>query len=207
MDARQPNPENNPANAHRGASNYGYSGVQSDPFQPFIHADTDPSYDPPWNPQSFPSHQQSINGFNQRSNNWQQNHYQTPNSLPVSNFTSQAASYDQTYSRGPAFNYGNFDNISPTPQTYPGLYDTDLDFNPLPLSTDPRFDYARQQGQGFQNQNETISPQALQTNSDFARPSLEESRQVGSKHDEEPPAHLLLINSSHPRPAMILRCR
>lgn len=176
MDARQQN-DFPGAGTPRALQDSGYGGAHNEHFNSFINSDHDASYDPPWNAQAFPNHQQSVNGFSEGGTGWQQTPYQAPSTLPMSTYAPQTTNFDQTYSRAPAFNYPNFD-ITPTPQTFPGLYDTELDYHPVQLNNDPRFDYSRQQGQSFQNHNETISPQALQTYSDFSRPTYEEARQV-----------------------------
>lgn len=175
MDPRQQGQEYGGNNAPRAVGNYSFNNGQSDPFNSFVHTDNESAFDSTWNPQSFNAQQQPINGFDHGNQPWQQNPYQSSNSLPMHNYGGQSSDYDQIYSRNPAsFNYSGFDPntshaFSPSP------FDGGLSYGQMPLSTSTPYDYS--DSQAFPQHNETISPQALQ-NYPFPATKTEEPRQV-----------------------------
>ena len=176
MDPRQQGQDyggNNSTSAAGG--NYAFNAGQNDPFNSFVHADNDAAFDSSWNPQGFPAQQQQINTFDHGNQPWQQNPYQTSNSLPMHNYGGQPSDYDQIYSRNPAsFNYSGFDPS--TSQAFsPSPFDSTLNYGQLPLGNATPYDYPAPQG--FPQHNETISPQALQ-NYPFTPTKAEEHRQV-----------------------------
>ena len=176
MDPRQQGQDyagNNTSNAAGG--NYAFNAGQNDPFNSFVHTDNDSAFDSSWNPQAFPTQQQPINTFDHGNQQWQQNPYQSTNSLPMHNYGPQASDYDQIYSRNPAsFNYSSFDPN--TSQAFsPSPFDSTLTYGQLPLTNATPYDYSATQA--FSQHNETISPQALQ-NYPFTPTKTEELRQV-----------------------------
>ena len=178
MDPRQQSQDYGASNASSATgANYAFNAGQSDPFNSFVHTDNDSAFDSSWNPQAFPAQQQPINGFDHSNQSWQQNPYQTSNSLHMHNFGAQSADYDQIYSRNPtSFNYSGFDPN--TNQTFsPSPFDNALTYAQIPLSNPASYDYSPPQA--FQQHNETISPQALQ-NYPFPTSKTEELRQVCS---------------------------
>lgn len=162
-------------NAPRTGGTYGFNSGQNDPFNSFVHADNESAFDSSWNPQAYPAQQQPINGFDHGSQSWQQNPYQSSNSLPMHNYGGQSSDYDQIYSRNPtSFNYSGFDPN--TSQAFsPSPFDNALNYSQIPLSGGTPYDYSA--SQGFPQHNETISPQALQ-NYPFPPTKTEEPRQV-----------------------------
>lgn len=160
MDPRQQSHEYGEGSAQRTGGNYAFNGTQNDVFNTFVHTDNESAFDSSWNSQAFPAQQQPINGFDQGHQAWQQNAYQNSNLLPINNFGAQSRDYDQTFSRTPApFNYAGFDsNANPT--FSPPAYANTLNYGQLPLNNGTPYGYTG--NQGFQEHNETISPQALQ---------------------------------------------
>lgn len=175
MDPRQQGQDYGGNNATRAGGNYGFNSGQNDPFNSFVHTDNESAFDSSWNPQAFPAQQQPINGFDHGNQPWQQNPYQSSNSLPMHNYGGQSSDYDQIYSRNPAsFNYSGFDPN--TSQAFsPSPFDSALNYGQIPLSTGTPYDYSAPQG--FPQHNETISPQALQ-NYPFPPTKTEEPCQV-----------------------------
>ena len=175
MDPRQQGQDYGGNNAQRAGGNYNFNNGQNDPFTSFVHTDNDSAFDSSWNPQGFPAQQQPINGFDQGNPPWQQNPYQSTNSLPLHNYGGQSNDFDQMYSRNPAsFNYSGFDPhtshaFSPSP------FDSTLNYGQMPLNSGTPYDYSAPQA--FQHHNETISPQALQ-NYPFPPTKAEDPRQV-----------------------------
>ena len=200
MDPRQQNQDFQGNNAQRVGANYSFNGAQNDTFSTFVNTDNDNAFDPPWNSQAFPSNQQPVNGFDQGNHGWQQHPYQSPNLLSMNNYGIQPRDYEQPFSRSPApFDYSGFDSTHT--QTFsPSAYDTSLNFGQIPLSTNPQYDYAGQQGLQQQQHHDTISPQALQNYStSFTQPTSEDSRPVSSalRHPSLPfVSHPMLTNCS-----------
>ena len=181
MDPRQQNQDFPGNNAQRVGTNYSFNGAQNDAFSTFVNTDNDNAFDPPWNSQAFPSNQQPVNGFDQGNHGWQQHPYQSPNLLSMNNYGIQPRDYEQPFSRSPApFDYSGFDSTHT--QTFsPSAYDASLNFGQLPLSNNPQYDYAGQQGLQQQQHHDTISPQALQNYStSFTQSTPEDSRQVST---------------------------
>lgn len=176
MDPRQQGQDYGGSNAPRAAGgNFGFNSGQNDPFNSFVHTDNESAFDSSWNPQAFPAQQQPINGFDNGTQQWQQNPYQSSNSLPMHNYGGQSSDFDQIYSRNPAsFSYPGFD--SNTSQAFsPSPFDSALNYGQIPLSNGPQYDYSAHQG--FPQHNETISPQALQ-NYPFPPTKTEDPHQV-----------------------------
>ena len=181
MDPRQQNQDFSGNNAQRVGANYSFNGAQNDAFSTFVNTDNDNAFDPPWNSQAFPSNQQPVNGFDQGNHGWQQHPYQSPSLLSMNNYGIQPRDYEQPFSRSPApFDYSGFDSTHT--QTFsPSAYDSSLNFGQIPLSNNPQYDYAGQQGLQQQQHHDTISPQALQNYStSFTQPTPEDSRQVST---------------------------
>ncbi len=161
-----------------GGQNYGYNAAQNDPFNTFINTENESAFDTsPWTNQPFQATQQTTTGFGQTSNPWPQTPYQSSSSnfLPLSQFGTFPEDTDPTYSRNSSFQYPGFDSNA-EPAFSSALYPDISSYTDLPLSNDPRFDYAGTQG--FQTPNETISPRALQNYSQFAQTALDDSTHV-----------------------------
>lgn len=175
MDPRQQGQDYGGNNASRAGGNYGFNSGQNDPFNSFVHTDNESAFDSSWNPQAYPAQQQPINGFDHGNQQWQQNPYQSPNSLPMPNYGGQSSDYDQIYSRNPAsFSYSGFDpNTSHAFSASP--FDSALNYGQMPLNSGTPYDYSAPPA--YSQHNETISPQALQ-NYPFPSTKTEEPRQV-----------------------------
>ncbi|KAF6218492.1 hypothetical protein HO133_005841 [Letharia lupina] len=174
MDPRQQGQDYGGNNASRAGGNYGFNSGQNDPFNSFVHTDNESAFDSSWNPQAYPAQQQPINGFDHGNQQWQQNPYQSPNSLPMPNYGGQSSDYDQIYSRNPAsFSYSGFDpNTSHAFSASP--FDSALNYGQMPLNSGTPYDYSAPPA--YSQHNETISPQALQ-NYPFPSTKTEEPRQ------------------------------
>ena len=177
MDQRQHNQEYIGNNPQRVGGNFGFNGGQNDPFNSFASADNENAFDAAhWN-QTFPAHQQSVNGFGHGNHVWQQNPYQSSSMLQMPNYGVQpGGGYDQAYSRSPApFNYPSFDS-NPSQVYSPPAFDNAMAYGQMPLNNSTQYDYPGQQN--FQQSQETISPQALQNYPIFPQNTAEENRQV-----------------------------
>ena len=164
----------------RGAGgSYAFNSSQNDPFNSFVNTDNESAFDSSWNTQAFPSQKQPINCFDPFNQSWQQNPYQSSNSLPIHNYGNQPNNFDQIYSRNPAYsNYPSFDP-SPSQAFASSPFDSALSYGQIPLTNGTSYGYPAPQG--FPQPNETISPQALQ-NYSFPQTKTEESHQVCSEN-------------------------
>ena len=176
MDPRQHSQDYAANPPQRAVGNFGYPGVQNDSFSSFVNADSDSAFDPPWNSQAFPTHQQPVNGFDTSNHAWQQNPYPSSNLLQMPNYGLQSRSYDQAYSRSPAsFSYPGFGS-NPSQVFSPSAYNSSLDYGQMPINNNPPYDYTNHP-EYSQNQ-ETISPQALQNYPIFPQIAPEDRKQV-----------------------------
>lgn len=142
---------------------FGFNPAQHDPFNPIFGHESDSTFNPAWDTETFRTPVEPTSGFDQSGHGWHPNSLQTSNLFSGSNYTVQPGAYDQTYSRNPtSFNYSSF-NSAPSHALALQAYDSSLSYNQLPLTEDGQFDFSRSQGfQRAPTQSQTISPQALQ---------------------------------------------
>lgn len=178
MDPRQHEQDFSGANPQRVGGNFGFNGIQNDPFSSFVHTDNEPAFDPAWSNPAFPSQQQHINGFDQGNHAWTPNPYQSPNFLATPDYGVPQREYDQQFSRSPsAFGYGGFDPGQTQSFSEPNPYDNPLGFDHGPLNNSAQYEYPG--SAALAQTHETISPQALQNYpASFPQTSADDSRQV-----------------------------
>ena len=181
MDPRQQSQDySGGSNSQRAGTNYGFNGIQNDPFNTFVNTDNDSAFEPSWTNQTLPAQQQQINSFDQGSHSWQQSPYQSSTFLGTTNY-GPPRDYEQPYTRSPSsFNYPSFDpshNSTFAPNTF------DTPANPYDdslygqLNNSAHFDYAG--SAELQQHHATISPQALQTYpSSFNHSAADDNQQV-----------------------------
>lgn len=160
MDPRQQNqPYSSSNNAPHGSTNYTFNGNQTDPFHAFVNVDDGTAFEPSWTSQAFPNQQTAIGGFDHGHHGWQADPYQSSNHLHMAGYGVQQREYDQTYSRSSgSFNYPAFEQDQNQPFAAPS-FDNTLDYSHIPLAD--RFEFPA--ANHYEERNETISPQALQT--------------------------------------------
>ena len=132
-----------------------------EPFADFFSNGNNPAFGSQWGSGNFATHQESVNGYGPANHSWPHSSVQHPSSLSASTFP-QAQS--QTFARGPnAYEYPNFGSASTTALSNPA-FDPALGYGHATSNIDPRLSYAGspQNFQPVSNQNQTISPQALQ---------------------------------------------
>ena len=176
MDARGGEQYNNShtGNAENAGQPYSFQGNQSDPFNAFINADDEESFDNSWqnpNPNYAPSNPQINNGFEHTSQPWSQPPFQQPeasySNVPQFGIGSAYPSNDNGFQYPPAFNaksaeFAGRGSIQQTP------FQAISTFSPDNLSHAHGFDYSGPRE--LQEASQTISPAAIESHSNYAQP-------------------------------------
>lgn len=159
MDSRHQNPSEHDSYAFQGDPSF--NADTKGPFDDFFPHGSQNAFGVQWPSGNFTSAQDSINGYGPADQSWPENPTQNANSLSSSNFVRDPS---QNFSRVPnAYEYSSLEARPATALSNPA-FDPALGFGQGQSNIDPRLSFASPQP-GFQpasNQNETVSPQALQ---------------------------------------------
>lgn len=157
-----------------------YNPSINDPFNAYIHADNDASFNHNWEPA------ESIQNYGPGSDSWNPNVLQSSsNLLTGSDFALQSRNFDQTYSRTQPVDYDTFP--SPNPALTTSSFDpTFVPFGTVQLPDDANFNFSHQAFRTETRPSETISPQALQAypTATFSRVQIPEPRPVSLHPDQ-----------------------
>lgn len=170
---------NNHNQAFRG--NYPFNDPsQSNQYNNFLQADSEPVFNNTWDPESYADPQDAIQTFGQGNQSWNTNTFQDANYAAPDYGIQDRPSFDQLYSRVPAsFDYSGFKTHAQQTLSTPA-YDPRLGVQ-VPTPHQSQYTFPNSQGYpGVPAQNQTISPQALQhypsTYSQAAHPKPQQVR-------------------------------